>query len=119
MGELEAYFRSNTGRLISKWEHYFEVYERHFAPYRNRPIRVVEFGVWHGGSLQMWRSYFGPQAHIVGVDFRPECARLAEEDAHAGLAEVRGAREDAAARRRGGGRHLAEHHDGARAPPRA
>lgn len=78
MSDLEAYFRSNPGRLISKWRHYFEIYERHFAPYRNRPVRILEFGVWHGGSLQMWRSYFGPEAHIVGVDFNPECARLAE-----------------------------------------
>ena len=78
MGELADYFRSNTGRLISKWEHYFEIYERHFAPYRGRPVRVAEIGIWHGGSLQMWRQYFGPQARIVGVDFNPECAALAE-----------------------------------------
>ena len=78
MGELEAYFQANAGRLIMKWRHYFGIYERHFAPYRHRAIRVVEFGVLHGGSLQMWRSYFGPQAHIVGVDINPECARLAE-----------------------------------------
>lgn len=78
MGELADYFRSNTGRLISKWEHYFEIYERHFAPYRGRPVRVAEIGIWHGGSLQMWRQYFGPQARIVGVDFNPACATLAE-----------------------------------------
>ena len=36
MGELEDYFRHNTGRLISKWQHYFGIYERHFARYRNR-----------------------------------------------------------------------------------
>jgi predicted O-methyltransferase YrrM len=79
MGDLEDYFRGNKGRLITKWRHYFEIYERHFAPYRARPVRMVEYGVWHGGSLQMWRSYLGPQAHIVGVDRNPECARLAEE----------------------------------------
>ena len=78
MGDLEDYFRANKKRLITKWRHYFEIYERHFAPYRGRPVRMLEYGIWHGGSLQMWRSYFGPQAHIVGVDIKPECARFAE-----------------------------------------
>ena len=41
-------------------------------------MRIVEFGVWHGGSLQMWRRFFGPEAQIVGVDINPECARFAE-----------------------------------------
>jgi len=79
MGDLEDYFRGNKGRLITKWRHYFEIYERHFAHYRGRPVRVLEYGVWQGGSLQMWRSYFGPQAEVVGVDVRPECARFAEQ----------------------------------------
>ena len=79
MGELEEEFRQHTGRLVTKWRHYFEVYERHFAPYRGRPIQIVEFGVWQGGSLQLWRRYFGPQARIVGVDVKPECAAFAEE----------------------------------------
>jgi hypothetical protein len=78
MGELEDYFRANTGRLMTKWRHYFEIYERHFAPYRGKPVRILEFGVWHGGSLRMWRDYFGPAATIVGVDVNPACASLAE-----------------------------------------
>jgi cephalosporin hydroxylase len=75
---LERYFRANKGRLIHKWEHYFDIYHRHFAPYRGRPITVLEFGVSHGGSLQMWKHYFGPRARIIGVDINPKCAALAE-----------------------------------------
>lgn len=78
MSELEGYFRANQGRLISKWRHYFEIYERHFAPYRGRPVRILEYGVSHGGSLRMWRWYFGEAAQIVGVDVNPECSRFAE-----------------------------------------
>lgn len=74
---LTEYFQKNhDGRLIHKWWHYFDIYHRHFAPFRGRPITVVEFGVFHGGSLQMWRDYFGPQAHIIGVDIDPRCAEL-------------------------------------------
>jgi 23S rRNA U2552 (ribose-2'-O)-methylase RlmE/FtsJ len=75
---LTEYFLANDGRLIHKWMHYFDIYHRHFQQYRGKPITVVEFGVSHGGSLQMWKSYFGPQARIFGVDINPRCADLGE-----------------------------------------
>lgn len=74
---LAAYFNANQdGRLIHKWLHYFDIYHRHFAPYRDRTVTIVEFGVYHGGSLQMWRHYFGSRARIIGVDIDPRCAEL-------------------------------------------
>ena len=76
---LREYFEHNPGRLIDKWLHYFDIYHRHFAAYRERPVTLVEFGVYHGGSLQMWKHYFGPQARIVGVDIDPACTALEEE----------------------------------------
>jgi ubiquinone/menaquinone biosynthesis C-methylase UbiE len=79
MNDLERYFYDNPGRVIHKWKHYFEIYERHFARYRGRPVNVVEIGVYKGGSLQMWKQYFGPQARIFGIDVNPECAAFAEE----------------------------------------
>ena len=78
MGELEDLFRRHRGRMVTKWRHYFEVYERHLAAFRGKPVTLLEFGVWHGGSLQLWRQWLGPEARIVGVDVRPECARFAE-----------------------------------------
>jgi hypothetical protein len=79
MNDLERYFYSNPGRPIHKWKHYFEIYERHLARYRNRRFTLVEIGVYKGGSLQMWKHYFGPAARIVGVDIDPKCAAYAEE----------------------------------------
>jgi hypothetical protein len=79
MGELESYFHANPGRLLTKWRHYFEIYERHFARYRDKRVTVLEIGVYKGGSLQMWKHYFGPQARIVGVDINPECTAYAED----------------------------------------
>src|SRR6476661_3102904 len=75
---LETYFEHNRGRLIHKWMHYFDIYDRHFAPYRGKKITVVEFGVSHGGSLQMWKHYFGRKARIIGVDIDPQCAAFTE-----------------------------------------
>ena len=79
MNPLREYFDANPGRLIHKWLHYFDIYHRHFASFREQPITLVEFGVFHGGSLQMWKHYFGPRARIVGVDINPDCESLAEE----------------------------------------
>lgn len=76
---LAEYFWANDGRLIHKWDQYFDIYHRHFAPYRGKRINVLEFGVSHGGSLQMWKEYFGRHAHITGVDIAPRCAQLAED----------------------------------------
>lgn len=78
MNPLEAYFLSNRGPLLNKWKHYFEIYDRHFARYRNQPLLMVEVGVFHGGSLGMWKEYFGPKARIVGVDINPRAARFAD-----------------------------------------
>jgi SAM-dependent methyltransferase len=76
---LLDYFENHEHRMIHKWMHYFEIYERHFHQFRGKDMSLVEFGVLHGGSLQMWKHYFGAQAKITGVDINPRCAQLAEE----------------------------------------
>jgi cephalosporin hydroxylase len=79
MNDLEAYFVANKGKLIHKWQHYFEIYDRHFSRFRGKEIHLVEFGVFHGGSLQMWKHYFGDKAKIYGIDIDPRCKQLEEE----------------------------------------
>lgn len=64
-------FESHSGRQIDKWEHYFPIYEKHFARFRGKSPRVLELGVDHGGSLQLWKRYFGHGAEIIGVDIDP------------------------------------------------
>jgi len=73
-------YLTNRGKPIGKWVHYFSVYERHLAAKRNSDLLVFEIGVAGGGSSQMWSRFFGPRAHVVGVDIDPRCA------AHNGLA---------------------------------
>lgn len=76
---LKHYFLSNKGNLIHKWLHYFDIYDRHFDKYRKKQITLLEFGVSHGGSLQMWKKYFGHKARIIGVDIDFQCQKLAEK----------------------------------------
>ena len=80
MNDLEKYFRQNDKKLIHKWAHYFDVYDRHFSKYRNKEIVILEIGVSQGGSLQMWKNYFGKDAKIYGIDVNPMCKELEEEN---------------------------------------
>ena len=66
-----------TGKKLSiKNDSYFEAYEFLFSKYVEKPITFVEIGVFNGGSLQMWRQYFGQNARIIGVDLNPIAREL-------------------------------------------
>ena len=82
MNQLQNYFEQNNKRLINKFNHYFDVYEKHFNRYKNKKITIVEIGVFQGGSLQMWRDYFGPDAIIWGIDIDPACKTLEDHNNH-------------------------------------
>jgi hypothetical protein len=77
---LRSFFNARQeGRGIFKWDHYFDVYDRHFSRFRNRPVNILEVGIYSGGSLEMWKEYFGPSCRIYGVDIQPAC-RAYESD---------------------------------------
>ncbi|HEY8359610.1 MAG TPA: class I SAM-dependent methyltransferase [Ramlibacter sp.] len=82
MNDLRSFFDRHDGRLVHKWHHYFDIYDRHFARFRGQQVCIVEIGVSQGGSLQMWREYFGPQAVIYGVDINPECKQFEGPNTH-------------------------------------
>ena len=74
---LREYFDAHrSGKGIYKWLHYFDIYDEHFSRFRGKDVTVLEIGVASGGSLEMWKAYFGNEAQIYGVDIRPECKAL-------------------------------------------
>ncbi|MDE2578164.1 MAG: class I SAM-dependent methyltransferase [Hyphomicrobiales bacterium] len=73
--DLERIYYTHEGRIIHKWTHYLPIYDKYLSRYRGQPMKMMEIGVFKGGSLQLWRNYFGNEAHIVGVDINPDCAK--------------------------------------------
>ena len=80
VGDLAPLFARHRGEGVDKWHHYLPLYERYLGPWRGRPLRFLEIGVFKGGSLEMWRKYFGPEAVIYGIDIDPTCARFDGRD---------------------------------------
>jgi hypothetical protein len=74
--DLTEIFTSKTTLTVDKWHHYIPIYERNFSRFRGTEVRILEIGVSKGGSLQMWREYFGPKAIIFGIDIDPKCAEI-------------------------------------------
>ncbi|KAH8048351.1 hypothetical protein JL722_12586 [Aureococcus anophagefferens] len=64
------------GPLVHKVAHYFDVYERHFSRFRGRRVVMLEIGVQSGGSIELWRAYFGDDLEYHGVDINPNCAQF-------------------------------------------
>lgn len=93
--ELERLYYSHQGRRIFKWHHYLAIYDRYLQAYkspdaafspepgsqvsRNSPLKVLEIGVQNGGSLQLWRRFFGKDAIIFGIDIDSRCREFADE----------------------------------------
>ena len=62
-----------------KYKNYFPIYEKLFAKFRGKKITFVEIGVLSGGSLFMWKNYFGNDARIIGIELNPEAKKFEKE----------------------------------------
>lgn len=78
MNPLREWASKHDGNFMYKWSQYFDVYHKHFERFRDKEIRILEIGIFGGGSLQMWKWYFGKKAHIVGMDIDPFCKKYEE-----------------------------------------
>lgn len=96
-GFLHRYFLNNGHKRLHKWVHYFDIYERHFERFRGQAPTVLEIGVMGGGSLAMWKEYFGEGAKIIGLDINHKCKKheaenieifIGSQDDHAVLSQI-------------------------------
>ena len=58
-----------------KHDNYFKIYDHIFKKYIGEKIILVEIGVLSGGSLFMWKNFFGENAEIIGVDLNPNAKK--------------------------------------------
>lgn len=72
----EAMARSR--RVTTKYRNYGPLYDLVLADLPADPT-VLEVGIANGGSLETWRSLFGPGARIAGVDLNQHTTVLREE----------------------------------------
>jgi hypothetical protein len=63
-------FIGHKGRTVYKWDHYLDLYDKHLSGFE--APRLLEIGVLHGGSLELWREHF-PAGTIVGIDIDKGC----------------------------------------------
>ena len=72
--ELRNLFETSKHYSI-KWENILK-YTMIFFQSLEEKITFVEIGILNGGSLKIWREYFGPDARVIGIDLNPECKQF-------------------------------------------
>lgn len=78
MNLMELFLTTNL--KSKKHQNYFQVYEILLARFVKTKVKFLEIGVLDGGSLSMWRKYFGPEALIVGLDVNPRAKELQSKE---------------------------------------
>jgi hypothetical protein len=78
---LDIYRCYKRSKYLSvKHSSYFHVYEELLTKYRGKNFTFVEIGVLNGGSLFMWRDFFGPGARIIGIDLNPDAKKWEKDN---------------------------------------
>ena len=78
MPELKKIFLESKN-YSTKWEKYFEVYENLLNKYKNKDITFVEIGIFNGGSLNIWKKFFGKGSKIIGIDINEKCKQFEDK----------------------------------------
>ena len=75
---IDLFYKSEKKSV--KWDKYFSVYEDLLSGYKNKKITFVEVGILNGGSLEIWKKYFGKDSRIIGIDKNPDCKKFESEN---------------------------------------
>jgi len=73
MQTLDSIFSKYSTDKGPGFHNYSRQYEGLLAPLRERPVRILEIGVYKGESLLAWRDAFPNAQCVVGVDITASC----------------------------------------------
>ena len=73
---ISQLFLENSFYESHKWSHYPRIYQKHLARFLGKDPVILEIGVKSGGSLNIWREFFGKSATIVGIDIDKKCESI-------------------------------------------
>ena len=77
--KLINFYLNNKNRGMTKFIHYLHNYQNYFS-YLNKTkkkIKILEIGVFSGGSLDMYKKFFGiNKIQIIGIDIDKECLKF-------------------------------------------
>jgi|TARA_B100000959_G_scaffold252960_1_gene283421 hypothetical protein len=76
MNRFIYFFNNHEGMKSWKCAEYLQIYHDHFKKFYDTNVSVMELGIHHGGSLEMWKSCFGPKSKIYGIDKEEKCRAL-------------------------------------------
>ena len=70
-----------SDKYVLKYSNYFEVYDDHFNKFLSYDkVRVLEIGLLDGGSIELWKKYFGDKLEFYGIDINPICKSYEDEN---------------------------------------
>ena len=81
-----VYENYNGNRLFHHWKEYAPHYELHLNLLmgkrdNSQEFRMLEIGVSHGGSIEVWKTYFsGKNLKCVGMDIEKNCKLFEDEE---------------------------------------
>lgn len=79
-----VYMSYNYVEGFHRWLEYTDAYERNIGRkrYLQKNIKLLEIGVQSGGSINIWKDYFGESLYYVGIDINKNCKQFEKLDRH-------------------------------------
>ena len=77
----EAFDGLSDLKHVIKYENYFEIYDSHLSRFLEKEkIYLLEIGLLDGGSIDLWKRYFGDRLVFYGIDINPICKTYEDDN---------------------------------------